>query len=327
MPMPKRRDGIAAKAGAFSARCLWVFAAVFAGGFMVACADSKNESADHRVAARVNKEEIAVHQIDVALSKLRGIKAEKAEAAGRRALDRLVDQELMAQRAEELGLDRDPRVRHQVEAARREAVARIFAEQAESAARKPSAEEVRKYYTDNPKLFNRRRIYSIQEISIDAEPHKLDSLRSMLNNAQSIGQFMEYLKTSDIEFNATQSVQPAEQLPAHILSAVANMKNGEAMLTPSVNGAHVVVVIGSKSMPVDEESARPAIEKFLFNEAKRRLVEAEVIALRAAASIEYVGKFAAAAASTAGSGALRRKVFTVEGISVDATIKDAEAHK
>jgi hypothetical protein len=54
---------------------------------------------------------------------------------------------------------------------------------------------------------------------------------------------------------------------------------------------------------VTEEQARPAIEQYLLNERKRKLVEDDVKALRAAAKIEYVGKFAEAAASAPAAGA------------------------
>jgi hypothetical protein len=46
---------------------------------------------------------------------------------------------------------------------------------------------------------------------------------------------------------------------------------------------------------VDLERARPAIEQYLLSERKRELVNKEVKDLRAAAKIEYVGKFAEAA--------------------------------
>jgi hypothetical protein len=42
---------------------------------------------------------------------------------------------------------------------------------------------------------------------------------------------------------------------------------------------------------VGEEQARPAIEQFLLNDRKRKLVEDDIKAMRAAAKIEYVGKF------------------------------------
>jgi hypothetical protein len=50
---------------------------------------------------------------------------------------------------------------------------------------------------------------------------------------------------------------------------------------------------------VDEARAKPAIEQFLLNEAKRKLIESDVKAMRAAARVQYVGKFAEGAASAA----------------------------
>ena len=70
-----------------------------------------------------------------------------------------------------------------------------------------------------------------------------------------------------------------------------------AALVPSANGVQVIVLAGSRSQPVTEEQARPAIEQFILNERRRKLVEDDVKALRAAAKIEYVGKFAEPAAS------------------------------
>ncbi|MDP0972048.1 SurA N-terminal domain-containing protein, partial [Klebsiella pneumoniae] len=72
-----------------------------------------------QTAAKVNKEEITVHQINFVLQRQQGLKPEQAEEAGRQVLERLVDQELAVQKAQELKLDRDPRVVQQVEAAKR----------------------------------------------------------------------------------------------------------------------------------------------------------------------------------------------------------------
>jgi hypothetical protein len=75
------------------------------------------------------------------------------------------------------------------------------------------------------------------------------------------------------------------------------MKDGQAALVPSPGGVQVIVLAGSRSQPVSEEQARPAIEQFLLNERKRKLIDDDVKALRTAAKIEYVGKFAEKAAS------------------------------
>ena len=98
-------------------------------------------------------------------------------------------------------------------------------------------------------------------------------------------------------------MRAAEQLPLASLESFAKMKDGQAMIVPSQNGMQVVLLAGSRSQPVSEEQARPAIEAYLLNERKRKLVEDDLKALRAAAKIEYVGKFAQPAASAAAGAA------------------------
>jgi hypothetical protein len=86
------------------------------------------------------------------------------------------------------------------------------------------------------------------------------------------------------------------------LDAFAKMKDGQAAIVPTSNGAQVIVLAGSRSQPVTDEHARPAIEQFLLNERKRKLIEEDTKALRAAAKIQYVGKFAEPAASAPAAG-------------------------
>ena len=123
-------------------------------------------------------------------------------------------------------------------------------------------------------------------------------LREKLGAAKNINDFVEYLKTTGLRFSGNQAVRAAEQLPLNTLDAMARMKDGQAMVVPTPTGAQVVVLAGSRSQPVNEEQARPAIEQYLLNERKRKLVEDDLKAMRAAAKIEYVGKFAEAAASS-----------------------------
>ena len=260
------------------------------------CGDKKKDKAS-QTAAKVNKEEITVHQINFVMQQQRGLKPEQADAASRQILERLIDQELAIQKADELKLDRDPRVVQQLEAAKREIVARAYIERMGEAAAKPTTEEIQKYYDDKPALFKERRIYNLQEIAIEAKPEQLDALRTQLQSAKSANDFVEYLKANDFRFNGNQAVRSAEQLPLNMLDAFAKMKDGQAMLLPAPNGAQVVILAGSRMAPVTADQARPAIEQFLLNERKRQIVEKDRKDMRAAAKIEYVGKFAEGAAS------------------------------
>ena len=269
---------------------------------LVGCGEKKEKAAS-QTAVKVNKDEITVHQINFVLQQQRGLRPEQTDAASKQILERLIDQQLALDKAEELKVDRDPRVVQQLESARREIVARAYLEKIGEAAAKPTAEEIKKYYDEKPALFSERRIYSIQEIAIEAKPEQVPVLRDKLAAAKNIAEFVEWLKANDYRFSGNQAVRAAEQLPLNSLESFARMKDGQAAVVPAANGVQVIVLAGSRSQPVSEEQARPAIEQFILNERKRKLIEDDVKAMRTAAKIEYVGKFAEGAASAAAAAA------------------------
>ena len=277
---------------------LGLLALMAAVALLAGCGDKKEKGAS-QTAAKVNKAEVTVHQINFVLQQQRGLRPEQADAASKQILERLIDQELALQKADDMKIDRDPRVVQQLEAAKREIIARAYLEKVGEAAAKPTPEEIKKYYDDKPALFKDRRIYSIQEIGIEARPEQMVALRDKLTAAKNINEFVEFLKANDFKFSGNQAVRAAEQLPLAGLEAFAKMQDGQAIMNPVPNGVQVVVLAGSRGQPVAEEQARPAIEQFLTNERKRKLVEDNVKAMRAAAKIEYVGKFAEAAAGAA----------------------------
>lgn len=261
------------------------------------CGEKKDGKVASQTAAKVNKEEITVHQINFVLQQQRGLRPEQADAASKQILERLIDQELAVQKAVDQKMDRDPRVVQQIEAAKREIIARAYVDKIGETASKPTPDEVRKYYDEKPALFKERRVYSLQELAIEAKPEQIDGLRAKLAEAKNINEFVEYLKANEFKFAGNQAVRAAEQLPLASLDNFARMQDGQAVLTPSPTGAQVIVLANSRSQPVTLEQATPAIEQFLLNDRKRKLVEEDVKQMRGAAKVEYVGKFAEGAAS------------------------------
>ena len=267
---------------------------------LTACGDKKDKDKPAtQTAVKVNKEEITVHQINAVLQQQRGLKPEQAEEAGRRALERLIDQELAVQKSAELKVDRDPRVLQALEAARREIIARAYVAKIGEGATKPTPAEIKAYYDANPALFKDRRVYQLQELTIEAAPEQIETLRAKLQAAKNIGEFVEYLKANNIKYVANQAVRAAEQLPMVALPALAKMKDGQAMFNTTPTGAQVLVLAGSRAQAVDEERAGKPIEQFLLNERKRKIVADDLKALRGAARIAYAGKYAASAPAAA----------------------------
>jgi EpsD family peptidyl-prolyl cis-trans isomerase len=315
MPMNEPRSA------ATEALRLAVAAAASALLLLAGCGDKKTAEAAAQAAAKVNKQEITVQQINFMLQQQRGLKPEQAEAASKQILERLIDQELALQKATELKLDREPRVLQQLEAARREVLSRAYLEKAGEAASKPTAEEVTKYYESNPALFKDRRVYSLQEIAIEAKPEQVADLKAKLQASKNIAEFVEYLKANDFRFSGNQAVRTAEQLPLASLGTFAAMKDGQALLNASPAGAQVIVLAGSRSQPVTLAQATPAIEQFLLNERKREILGKDMKAMRDAAKIEYVGNFAQGAASAAAAAPASSGGLDAPSISKDTGLK------
>lgn len=277
-----------------SRKVLWV--ALAASALVAGCGDKKEKDAvATQTAAKVNKEEITVHQINAVLQQQRGLNPAQLEEAGRNVLERLIDQELAVQKAAELKLDREPRVVQAIEASRRDIIARAYLAKIGEGAAKPSPAEIKQYYDEHPALFKERRIYQLQELAIQASPEQVEALQAKLQGVKNVNEFIDYLKSSQIKFTIGQEVRAAEQLPMGMLPTLAAMKEGQATLTARPGGAQVVVLAGVRVQAVDEERAAKAIEQFLLNERRRKIVADDLKALRTSAKIAYAGKYAASA--------------------------------
>lgn len=273
----------------------WAACVIVASGvFLLGCSKSTEMPAS-QVAAKVNKQELTIHQVNFLLEQQRGLKPEQADASRKQALERLIDQELAIQKASEIKLDRDPRVMQQVEAARRDIIARAYFERVGAGASKPSDAQIHKYYTDNPALFSQRRIYQLQEWFVEVAPAQADAVRTRAQSSKDLDEFTEYLKASNLKFEFNQAVRAPEQLPLNSLTAFAKMSDGETIVHARANGLQVIALVGSRSEPVELARVKPVIEQFLMNEQKGRIIADDLKALRTAAAIRYLGSFGDAA--------------------------------
>jgi EpsD family peptidyl-prolyl cis-trans isomerase len=267
-------------------------------GMLAACGGGdKAEKPASQTAAKVNKEEITVHQINAVLAQQRNLRPEQTEAASFQVLQRLVDQELAVQKAAELKIDRDPQVMQRIEAARREIIARAYAERIGEGATRPVAEEIAKYYEGNVALFAGRRVYQLLEVAIEAGPDQRADVRKMIEASKNAAELVERLKAANLKFTTNQASRAAEQLPLAVVADLAKLKVGESVVRAGSRGLTVAYVMAAASQPVSLDQASKAIEQFLLNERKRKLLSDDVKALRAAASIVYVGRYAQAASA------------------------------
>ena len=130
----------------------------------IGCGKKEEAKAATQVAAKVNADEITVHQVNNVLARSPNVTPEIAEKAKREILNRLIDQQLAKQQAIEKKLDRSPNVVQAIEAAKDEILARAYLEHVAGAQPRPTEEEIKKYYAEHPELFARRRVFNLEEI-------------------------------------------------------------------------------------------------------------------------------------------------------------------
>lgn len=232
------------------------------------------------LAARVNGTDISVQQVSGA-----------RQGAPAQLLERVIDRELLVQKALEAKLDADPQVVQALEDARRQVLAQAWLERV-AAKVKATPEEVSAFYSANPALFGQRRIYRLRELGVTIPADQIEQVRSESANSRDLDEVSGWLKWRGLKVGPVTSVtQAAEQLPLGYLPTLSRMREGEIAVFPSALGASVVQLLQTQDAPLGEEQAAPLIAQFLAGRKKLELAEAEAKRLRAAAHIEYVGDF------------------------------------
>ena len=185
--------------------------------FTVGVASCERAPADAaQLIARVNGVEISAHEIRT-----------NGGATVAQAVEKVIDRELLVQKALEAGLERDALVKDSIDNVRRQVLAQAYLERTAGGATRPSREEVRAFYAENPALFAERRVYRMRELVVSANAELVDALRSQATRAADLDEVAAWLKSRNVTFSAASETQPAEQLPLAFLPQMARMKAGE----------------------------------------------------------------------------------------------------
>jgi len=259
-----------------------------------ACGDKKEEGStkeNTQVVAKVNGEEISIHQVNLMLSRLGPLNEEQSKAAAKQVLAKLVDLQLLKQKAIEAKLDRDPTVLQTIEATKSQILAQAYVEREMAKSTKATASEMDVFYDEHPELFKERRIFNIQELAVEASSEKLPEFEQMIATKKDIADIAQWLKSNNYKFALNANVRAAEQLPLAVLVKLQKMNNGDIAAIPNGQSINIVSVAASQSQPISREKATPLIEQYFINKSKKESAELQMASLKKAANIEYVGLF------------------------------------
>lgn len=244
-----------------------------------------------QVVAKVNGNEITVHQLNFALSKVGKLDQSQVKAASEKVLQQMVDMELLKQKSVDEKLDRDPNVLQVLEATKQQVLAQAYMQKVAAKQPTPSADEIQKFYDTHPELFSERNVYVIQEFAVKDGVQHTAEIEAGINTAKTADELAKWLKDNHYVFSANASRKAAEQLPLELLKKMNTLNAGDTLVVKSPQALVLLFLAKVDRQPVNFDNAKPVIQQFLVNSGQQTLIKNEVASLRKAAKVEFYGDF------------------------------------
>lgn len=249
------------------------------------------KQSNDQVVAKVNGEEITIHQVNFQLSRMGQMNQEQAKIASKQVLASLITQEILKQKALETKLDQDPMILQALALSKDQLLAQAYLQKTIEKAPKASTEEIDSFYKEHPELFENRRVFRLQELVVNIDKDKFAETEATLKTIKDINQIATWLRDNNYPFTVNSNVKAAEELPMALLDKLQGLKDGEIMFVPNNKTFNILQITASQTQPISRTKATPIIEQYFFNQNKNKLAKKEMLALNEKANIEFVGAF------------------------------------
>lgn len=263
--------------------------ALFAILALAGCQPASSGTAPSQVVATVGDQEVTLLQFNHAL-KLVGVPQPDAPLR-REITDKLIDRELAVNQALAEELDRTPEVLLQLEEARRDVLARAYAERVAATSQAPSDREVARYYAAHPELFAERRIFRLHEMTLANSLPQLAEVKARLARQQSLATVGSWLRSQNAAFNEQLVIRAAEQLPLEALTRMNAASENQTVIFETPRGVIAYTVLAAQPAAVSWDNARPIIRDYLLRQAGKRAMDTQIKQLRNSTRIAYGAAF------------------------------------
>lgn len=230
---------------------------------------------------------MAGHEEDLADAERAGKKRERMSREA--MLELIIDKILEGQKAHELGLDKQADGSPGTDAESFVRTLRRYRERLLGGVPAPAQADIEAYFDSHPALFSQRRIYDFREIVAEVPQREREQTKARIARAKTVNELQALLVKRGQLGQVAKATRAAEQLPLAQLDNFHKMKAGQVTISPDPKGLRILILEKVESRPVTLEYAAPAIEAFIHNQRRQAALEADRLALRQAAVIEYVG--------------------------------------
>jgi EpsD family peptidyl-prolyl cis-trans isomerase len=232
-------------------------AATLASCLVIAGCSSEAEPTG-QVVATVEGVEITQTDLNAELAGLKGRNADEQKLLERSALENIVNRTLLAQAAAAQDLDKSPDGALTKRRAEQMAMISLFEKSVTAKTPEVSTEEASEFVTENPMLFDQRRIFLVEQIAVNANSPKLLKDLEPLNTMPEVQAYLTSMKlNSQLSFGVIDALQTDPAITRQILAlapdAVFVLPQGESVRINRIRDSQTVPVTGADAAAVAKE--------------------------------------------------------------------------
>ncbi len=253
---------------------------------LAACSSSDPIGKQTQVVAKVNGDEITVHQINGEMQRLQ-VPVANPQKVAKQMLTSLIDRQLLVQEAQKLNLDRTPEVMQLVDAARAQIYAQAYLARKVAALVPATETEVQQFMTEHPEVFSHRKVFTTSDIIFANDAAKLDAnqLQTLVSNAEEL---KAWLISHRVHFEIAEETIPTEALPKQAVGLADQLKVGDLLFMHDDIKVVARSIANIAEVPLSEQQAKDMATKAVNERKRQQLILDEVQRLKKLAQIEVL---------------------------------------
>lgn len=251
-----------------------------------ACGSGDPGSKQTQVVAKVNGDEITVHQINGEMQRLQ-VPVANPQLVAKKMLNSLIDRQLLVQEAIKLNLDRTPEVVQLVDAARAQIYAQAYLARKVSALGAATDKETQQFMGEHPEVFSHRKVFTTADIIFANDPAKIDitQLQKVVSNGEEL---KLWLNSHNIHFEIAEETIPTEALPKEALGLADQIKVGDLLFMQDDIKVVARSVANVAEVPLTTQQATDMATKAVNERKRQQLILDEVQRLKKLAQVEVL---------------------------------------
>ena len=246
--------------------------------------------ASGQTVAIVNGEEISQKELNDELAFARVPNSADRKVVLPQVLQRIVDRKLLAQSAQQQGVDRSPEFLSRQRRLNEALLVAALSERLAESQKIPSPAEVDRFIAENPGMFARRARFLLNQLQFTM-PADATLLRQ-LEDDHSLDEVKATLTSLGIPYRTSNAALDSATTPPNVVRQIEQLPPGEPFVVPAGSTVYVSVVTGREMITGTPAENRKLAADALRKQSVTKTIEEQIKRLRSTAEITYQPGFA-----------------------------------